>query len=84
MNISLPTEPNLTPVFAGICPCGGWIAVIVDTPEHAARNAKEVSRLMRQGFRIDKITVDDVRTGRAVMCECERRKKKPAQRELPK
>ena len=66
---------DLTPVFAAMCSCDGWIGVAVDEPRFAKENAKSVAAWMRAGFRIEKITVNDVRTGTIPMCKCERRKK---------
>jgi hypothetical protein len=71
-------DKDLTPCFAAMCQCGGWVGVTVDVPEHARDNAKEVARWMRAGFRIDKITVQSVRDGSSRMCECNREKKKTA------
>ena len=66
----------MTPVFAAMHTCGGWIAVAVDDPTHARENAKCVSSWMHAGYRIDKVSVDDIRTGKIKMCECKKTKQK--------
>jgi hypothetical protein len=69
-------DSGATPCFIAYCECGGWIAVSVDEPDHIKENAEEVANWIRAGFRLEKCTVADVRTGRVQMCECDRRKKK--------
>lgn len=68
------SEPDLTPTFVVMCPCGGWVGVAVDPPEQSRENAKSVGRWMRAGFRIEKRTVDNIWTG-IEMCNCNRRRK---------
>ncbi len=72
----MASKPCLVPVFAAMCTCGGWVGVAVDEAQYAKENAKAVAKWMRDGYRIDKITVNDVRTGKVQMCECERRSNK--------
>ncbi len=64
---------NITPVFAAMCTCGGWVAVAVEDPKYIYDNAKYVASWIRAGYRIEKRTVEDFRTGRVKMCECDHR-----------
>lgn len=61
------------PCFVGFGECGHIVACAVDSPEHAKTNAKDVSSWMREGLRIEKMSVAEVRVGK--WCDCKRKKK---------
>jgi hypothetical protein len=65
-----------TPCFVALCECGGWKAVMVDVPEMAKDNAKEIGKLMRAGFSIEKRKVYQIRSGESPICKCPRKQDK--------
>lgn len=54
-------ERAATACYAARKACGCIVAVAVDEPEYARRNAKEVARWIRQGLTVDRVTVAVVR-----------------------
>ncbi len=64
---------NQTPVFVAMCTCGGWVGVAVQDPKYIYDNAKFVASWIRAGYRIDKVTVDDIRSRNISPCKCERK-----------
>jgi len=57
--------------------CGGWVLVTVDLPERAKDNAKEIAQCIRDGYTIERVTVQAVRTT-LTMCECNKARRKQA------
>ena len=53
--------------------CGHMVAAAVDKPEYAKENAKEVSNWIRSGLRIERVTVERVRT-ELHGCDCDEQK----------
>lgn len=75
--LSKKVDPlDLTPCFAAMCKCGGWVGVAVDIPQCARENSRSVAKWMRDGFKIEKVTVQSIRDGSCAMCECSRGKQK--------
>lgn len=50
------------------CGCGGVVVAMVDDDNYKKENAKEIAKLIRQGFAIERSTVGYVRTG-PFMCQ---------------
>lgn len=77
-----------TPCYVGVKSCGCRVAACVDTPEHKRETAKFISKLVRDGLRVETTTVEDVRTG-AFGCKHDdkevwsKKKKRTAQEALP-
>lgn len=57
-----------TPCFVGYGECGHIKAVSVDEPQRKEDNAKFVASLVRDGLRLEKLSVSDVR--KAKWCDC--------------
>jgi len=75
------SRQEATHAYAGYCPiCGACNAASVDVPndpEYAKNNAKFVSGLLRRGYRVERITIEEVRN---ILAFCDHRKKKKALR----
>lgn len=71
------TQPDAdqTPCWTAFLSCGHWIATAVDTPDRAKENAKEVGAWIRKGFRVEKVPVCDIRSGKVELCNCKPRPK---------
>lgn len=64
--------------FVARCKCGsGFVFAAVDLPEHRKSNAKEVAKLIRDGYRIDNVSVGEVRKSKLCFCEQKKSKAKP-------
>jgi len=57
------------PVYAGFTACGCCVAVTVDKPELATRNAGIVAEWIADGLTIERKTVGWVREGGLTFCE---------------
>jgi hypothetical protein len=61
------------------CKCGsGFCYMAVDQPEYRNGIAKEVAKLIRDGYRIENITVGEARKSKLCWCESPAKKAKPA------
>ena len=50
--------------YIGVWPaCGCIMFVSADEPEYDKDNAKEIARLIRAGYRVENITVDEFKAG---------------------
>lgn len=47
--------------YIGQAPCGCIKLAIVDNPEHAKDTAREISKAIKQGYKIRRVTCDYVR-----------------------
>jgi hypothetical protein len=56
----MTTEPMC---YVGKAPCGCYLFASVDNPERAKENAKEIGKLIRAGWTIEKQTCQWVRDG---------------------
>ena len=63
------SAPTLDKVATPRCYIGVWPAcgcirfVTTDEPEYAKDNAKEIAKLMKRGYRVENITIDEFKTG---------------------
>lgn len=75
-----PTKPESDFCYAGFCPsCSRLLAVTVDRPEYAADNAKFIASIVKDGFRLERITVEAARETQWGHVEgCERAPKRKA------
>jgi hypothetical protein len=55
------TMSDTDPSLVALKSCGCVVAAMVDTPEFRRDNAKEVARLMRNGFAIQRLSVASAR-----------------------
>jgi hypothetical protein len=55
--------------YVGIKPCGCVTCATVDSPEHGKDVAKDVSRYIKDGLKVERIPVEEART-RLKRCEC--------------
>ena len=44
-------------------PCGCIVIAIVDEPRHAKDTAKDVAKAIRQGYAVERVTIEVVRAG---------------------
>lgn len=51
-------------------PCGCFCAALVDNSDHAKDTAKEVAKLIRDGYAVERVTVEAVRTGPWSCAKC--------------
>ena len=61
--------------YVGLHTCGGWLACIVNNPEHAKDTAKEVSSWVKSGLTVSLVETQSIRDGSTPMCECPRNRK---------
>lgn len=70
------SREKATHTYVGYCPeCGNCNAASVDVPgdpEYARNNAKFVSGLLRRGYRVERVTIEEVRN---TLAFCDHRKK---------
>lgn len=50
--------------YVAYCKCGDLLFACVDNPTHRADTAKEVARIISQGYEIDRISCDKVRAAK--------------------
>ncbi len=50
-----------SPALVGLKDCGCLVAAMVDEPKYRRHNAGEVAALMRQGYTIERVTVEQAR-----------------------
>lgn len=55
--------------YVGIKPCGCMVAARVDNSKHKKEVAKDISDFVKQGLRVERITVNRVRK-ELKKCEC--------------
>ena len=69
-----------TATDAYVCTCkhGKVQVMMVDIPEEAKENGKEIARAMKQGLRVDRVTMEDARKSNFGPCpECRAERRKP-------
>jgi hypothetical protein len=68
-------ESGKAPSYKATCNvCGGIVGAAVITADHTADTAKYVASWIRAGFRLDTVTVQEIREG--AWCKCVRRRQK--------
>lgn len=61
--------------YAGHCAvCGAMCAATVDAPDRKRDNAKLIAKWVRDGLRVERVTVEHVRQS-LKLCECLRRRR---------
>lgn len=55
--------------YAAIKPCGCMVAATVDRPEWAKSTAKDVASYLRDGLRVERLTIEEVRA-KLGPCHC--------------
>ena len=69
----MSTTPSETMAYVGHCQkCDALLAAAVDEPKYARDNAKFVAQMIRDGLRVDRVSVAAVRAG--AWCKCPRAK----------
>lgn len=72
MTTKTEAERAATPAYIGRAPCGCIRFACVDEPVHAKDNAKEIAKLIRDGWTVERVTVQFVRDNWGPGCEqCE-------------
>lgn len=57
------SERDATHCYIGTWPaCGCVRFVTVDAPEHAKDNAKEIAKLVRAGYAVNRVTIEEFRS----------------------
>ena len=69
------SDIDATNCFISRCDCGGLTFAAVDTPERRKDNAKEVAALIRDGRRVENLSVTEVRGARWCFGECKGKRK---------
>lgn len=59
-----------THCYVGIAACDCRRAVVVDMPDNAKQTAKTVAEFLREGLRIERMTIEDFRRIGLSLCEC--------------
>jgi hypothetical protein len=59
---------DATHAYVGRRECGCMCAAILDFPGNEAETGKEVAEFIRDGMKIDRVTVEDVRANYAKDC----------------
>lgn len=68
------TDTRATHAYGARCACGNVIEIMVDAERFRAHNAKEIAKLMRKGYIIERMTIADARATFA-LCACAKIKK---------
>jgi hypothetical protein len=65
--------------YIGRAPCGCIRFATVDEPRHAKDNAKEIAKVIKAGYTVERVTVEFVRSNWGPGCEqCDPKKAKKA------
>lgn len=64
--MSIPTADPTTCTI-GKCKCGGIVFAAVDEPKRRQDTAKEIAKLVRRGFAVATIPIEEVRMGKWCM-----------------
>ncbi len=79
-------ERGKTPTYYTVAPCGCVKTLMVDTPDLARHNAKEIAKAIRCGETLQRCTVADVWSGAVALgwCEvCDPKRAKKATKRAP-
>ena len=59
-----------THVYIGTLSCGCHVAAVVDSIEHKNDVAKDVARMIREGYQVSRHTLEDIRGGVVKLSQC--------------
>lgn len=62
------TVSDTSMAYWAVHSCGSFVAATVDSPEHAKDVARLVGQWIRQGYRVERVTVAAVRAGSFCVC----------------
>jgi hypothetical protein len=62
MSERTPTDPTESMTFLALAPCGCVKMAVVDSADHRPLTAREVSLMIRRGYRVERVTTAEVRT----------------------
>lgn len=71
-----PEPRDERPCWVAYATCGHMIYAAADEPEYAKDNARQVAKLIRDGYRVEKAATSDVRRSNWCPADCVRRKPK--------
>ena len=57
--------------YIGIMKCGCVVAATMDMPDHAKQVAKDVAGFIREGYRVERVSTEEVRV-RLKACDCDK------------
>lgn len=61
---------NATHAYVAFRPCGHPVALMVDDPEDKKETARFVAQAIRDGHRIERVTIERAREIGCVYCKC--------------
>ena len=76
--VSGESPANDRPCYVAKCrKCNGWVGVTVDSPKDKTNDiAEDVSRWIKAGYYIERLTVDQFKDPANLICECHKNKQR--------